>query len=63
MPAENLEEESLAKNPNLQLAQWKFMLTTETYKNDSQIAGNLMAAIKEYNMTPFYEEVNEQTIY
>ena len=59
MPAENLEEESLAKNPNLQLAQWKFMLTTETHKNDSQIAGNLMAEIKENNMTPFYEEVNK----
>lgn len=27
MPAENLEEQGLEKNPNLELAQWKFLLT------------------------------------
>ena len=33
MPVENLEEEGLAKNPNLELAQWKFLLSTDGEKN------------------------------
>jgi len=57
MPAENLEEESLAKNPNLELAQWKFMLTTDQFKDNIAIRDNLLAAITENNMAPFYLEV------
>jgi len=57
MPQENLEEESLAKNPNLDLAQWKFMLTTERYGKDGSIPPKLLDAIRENNMTPFYEEL------
>lgn len=45
MPIENLAEEGLAKNPDLQLAQWKFMLGTEKYKNDPQIKNQMMTAI------------------
>ena len=45
MPIENLAEEGLAKNPNLQLAQWKFMLGTEKYKSDHQIKNQTMTAI------------------
>ena len=46
MPLENFEEEGLAKNPNLELAQWKFMLSTEQYKNDSDIKAKLLDAVK-----------------
>ncbi|RWS30570.1 26S proteasome non-ATPase regulatory subunit 6-like protein [Leptotrombidium deliense] len=59
MPVENLEEQSLAKNPNLQLSQWKFMLTTDVYRDNKQIKADLLNAIKADNMTPFYEQVCE----
>lgn len=57
MPIENFEEEGLAKNPDLQLAQWKFVLSTDKYKNDNGIKAQLMEAIKAGDMAPFYEEV------
>ena len=47
MPIENLEEEGLPKNPNLQLAQWKFLLTTEKYKDDKEIKQKLLDFVKE----------------
>ena len=46
MPLENFEEEGLAKNPNLELAQWKFMLLSEQYKNDGDIKTKLLDAVK-----------------
>lgn len=46
MPIENLEEEGLAKNPNLELAQWKFLLGTGRYKNDSDLKNKILSAIK-----------------
>lgn len=54
MPTENLEEESLAKNPNLELAQSLFLLTIE---NNETIRQNLMKSILENNMAPFYKQV------
>uniref|UniRef100_T1JEI6 Oxysterol-binding protein n=1 Tax=Strigamia maritima TaxID=126957 RepID=T1JEI6_STRMM len=57
MPLENLEEEGLAKNPNLELAQWKFLLTLDTHKNDLTLKNKLLDAIKRDGMAPFYEEV------
>lgn len=54
MPSENLEEESLAKNPNLELAQWMFLLATD---NNDDIRQKLMKAILENNMAPFYKQV------
>lgn len=57
MPAENLADESLAKNPNLELAQWKYSLGTEISRGDAQLKANLFKAICENNMAPFYEEV------
>ncbi|PVD24204.1 hypothetical protein C0Q70_14674 [Pomacea canaliculata] len=57
MPVENLEEEGLPKNPNLELAQLKFRLGTEFYKNDEASRSKLLEAIKADNMAPFYEEV------
>ena len=47
MPIENLEEEGLPKNPNLELAQWKFLLTTDKYKDDKGIKDKLLDFIKE----------------
>lgn len=57
MPQENFEEESLPKNPNLDLSQWKFMLTTEDHKNNGQLVQDLMTVVKEKKMAPFYEEL------
>ena len=58
MPAENMQDESLAKNPNLELAQIKFELTTEFFIKDSERSNKLLQAIKENDMAPFYEEVS-----
>ncbi|GAB0087363.1 26S proteasome non-ATPase regulatory subunit 6 [Sergentomyia squamirostris] len=57
MPAENLEEQGLEKNPNLELAQFKFLLTLPEHRNDKEIQGKLMNAIRTENMAQFYEEV------
>lgn len=57
MPLEILEEQGLDKNPNLELAQLKFLLTISEHKNDKEIQDKLMAAIKTDNMAPWYEEV------
>ena len=46
MPVENLEEQGLETNPNLELAQWKYLLTTDKYKNDAKIRTNLLKAIE-----------------
>ena len=46
MPAENLEEQGLEKNPNLDIAQWRFMLSLEQYKNDEKLVKKLMEAIE-----------------
>lgn len=50
MPIENLEEEGLAKNPNLQLAQWKFLVTTDAYKDDKELRQKILDFIKENGM-------------
>jgi len=57
MPAENFQHEGLAKNPDLELAQLKFLLSSEQHKNDVGIKEKLMDAIKSNDMSPFYEEV------
>ena len=46
MPLEGLEEEGLPKNPDLSLAQLKFLLTVEEEDRES-IWSQLLAAIKE----------------
>ncbi|KAG0722402.1 26S proteasome non-ATPase regulatory subunit 6 [Chionoecetes opilio] len=56
MPAENLEEQGLEKNPDLNLAQLKFKLTLSDHKNDAAIKEELMQTIEKENMAPFYEE-------
>ncbi|GBN53468.1 26S proteasome non-ATPase regulatory subunit 6 [Araneus ventricosus] len=57
MPIENLEAESLDKNPNLELAQLKFLLSSVEHQKDENLKCRLLEAIKENNMAPFYEEV------
>ncbi|XP_026473130.1 26S proteasome non-ATPase regulatory subunit 6 [Ctenocephalides felis] len=57
MPLENREEEGLEKNPNLELAQWKFLLSLPDYKDDKTIQEKLISAIKTENMAPWYAEV------
>lgn len=57
MPLENLEEQGLEKNPNLEYAQWKFLLSLNEHKNDTTLQNRLLDAIKQDNMASFYEEV------
>jgi 26S proteasome regulatory subunit N7 len=60
MPIENLEEQGLAKNPNLEYAQFRFLLGTEKHKNDTDLKQKLLDEIKTNNMAPFYEEVAQE---
>jgi len=46
MPLENLEEDGLEKNPNLELAQWKFLLSLKEHKDDQSLKTRLLDAIK-----------------
>lgn len=55
MPAENLEEQGLEKNPNLELAQHKFLLSLPELRNDAALRAKLMEAVKVDNMGPYYE--------
>ena len=45
MPLENLEEEGLEKNPNLELALWKFLLSLPDHSEDKKLQAKLMEAI------------------
>lgn len=47
MPLENLEEQGLEKNPNLEFAQWKFLLSLNEHKNDTTLQNRLLDAIKQ----------------
>lgn len=46
MPLENLEEEGLPKNPDLRIAQLKFLLTMDGHRQDAKVKTELMDAIK-----------------
>jgi 26S proteasome regulatory subunit N7 len=59
MPIENLEEQGLEKNPKLELAQYKFLLSLPEHRNDLQLKEKLLSEIKADNMAPFYEIVCE----
>jgi len=45
MPLENLEVEGLEKNPNLELALWKFLLSLPDHSGDAKLQSKLMEAI------------------
>ncbi|XP_012717635.1 26S proteasome non-ATPase regulatory subunit 6 [Fundulus heteroclitus] len=55
MPLENLEEEGLPKNPDLRIAQLKFLLTMDGHRQDEKVKTELMDAIKANSMAPYYE--------
>uniref|UniRef100_U5EX74 26S proteasome non-ATPase regulatory subunit 6 n=1 Tax=Corethrella appendiculata TaxID=1370023 RepID=U5EX74_9DIPT len=59
MPIENLEEHGLEKNPNLELAQLKFLLQQSEHSKDKGLCEKLLNAIKLENMAPWYEIVCE----
>ena len=51
MPVENLEDEGLPKNPNLELAAWRFTLNNPEGKDKEDAKKRLMDAIKENGMS------------
>lgn len=55
MPYENLEDQGLENNPDLELAQSKFLLTLPEYSADGVIHAKITEAIKKDNMAPWYE--------
>jgi len=55
MPVENMEEEGLARIPDLNIAQWIF--TCKIEQNDKETREKLMGAITEHNMAPLYVSV------
>lgn len=57
MPIENLEEEGLEKNPKLELAQLKFLLSLPENINNQELKTKLLNEIKAENMAQFYEVV------
>lgn len=47
MPLENLEEEGLPKNPDLRIAQLRFLLSLPEHRGDAAVREELMAAVRE----------------
>lgn len=48
MPLENLEEEGLPKNPDLRIAQLRFLLSLQPQRPDPAVRQELMAAIRRH---------------
>ncbi|KAL7986211.1 hypothetical protein Chor_011377 [Crotalus horridus] len=57
MPLENLEEEGLPKNPDLRIAQLRFLLSLQPQSPDPAVRQELMAAIRQHDMAPYYESL------
>jgi len=55
MPVENMEEEGLAKIPDLGIAQWIF--TCKINPEDKETKNKLLSVITEQNMAPLYSSV------
>uniref|UniRef100_A0A452GNA1 26S proteasome regulatory subunit Rpn7 N-terminal domain-containing protein n=1 Tax=Gopherus agassizii TaxID=38772 RepID=A0A452GNA1_9SAUR len=57
MPLENLEEEGLPKNPDLRIAQLRFLLSLRPQRPDPAVREELMliAAMRHHSMAPYYE--------
>lgn len=55
MPFENLEHQGLEKNPNLDIVQYKFLLSLREYAADEILHKKITEAIKKDNMAPWYE--------
>lgn len=50
MPIENLEDQGLEKNPDLELAHCKFLLSLPEYRNDRAVHSKITEAIKKDGM-------------
>lgn len=50
MPIENLEDQGLEKNPDLELAHCKFLLSLPEYRNDRTVHSKITEAIKKDGM-------------
>ncbi len=57
MPLENLEEEGLPKNPDLRIAQLKFLLTMDGHRQDAKVKAELMDAIKANSESAYHHTV------
>ena len=57
MPVENLEEEGLPKNPNLELAAWRFTITNPDGKDKEEAKKRLLDAIKENGVCSLFHFV------
>lgn len=55
MPLENLEDDGLEKNPNLELAQTKFLLSLPEHKNDETLKAKLLDAIRADSEMTFFD--------
>ncbi|MBZ3891570.1 26S proteasome non-ATPase regulatory subunit 6 [Sciurus carolinensis] len=55
MLLENLEEDGLPKNPDLRIGQLRFLLSLPEHRGDAAVREELMAAIGDNNMAPYYE--------
>jgi 26S proteasome regulatory subunit N7 len=53
-------ETVVEKLPNMDLPRWRFLLSLPQYAQKEEIKQKLMNAIKENNMTPYYEDVCTQ---
>eukprot|EP00126_Sphaerothecum_destruens_P009089 Sdes_comp20427_c0_seq1m14516 len=56
-------EGSLPKNPNLEIAKWKFLLTSSTVdpQDKKSLLQRILTEVKLHNMAPFYEEFCSDT--
>jgi hypothetical protein len=52
MPLENLEEEGLPKNPDLRIAQLRFLLSLPEHRGDAAVREELMAAVRDNSEAP-----------
>ncbi|XP_042303384.1 26S proteasome non-ATPase regulatory subunit 6 [Sceloporus undulatus] len=57
MPLENLEEEGLPKNPDLRIAQLRFLLSLQPRRPEPAARQELMDAIRKHDMAPYYESL------
>ncbi|XP_060521780.1 26S proteasome non-ATPase regulatory subunit 6 [Cylas formicarius] len=60
MPIENLEDQGLEKNPDLELAHYKFLLSLPESRSDKNVHSKITEAIKKDNMAPWYELICQE---
>ena len=54
------KDNETSKNPNLDIARLKFLLTLPEYANDESKYAKLVEFIKENSMAPYYEQICEE---